>query len=89
MLVCEFQEYVFACTHLALEEEDRLTSVDIILEEVARWEKPFFICGDWNDTPASYFYQNLTRHATDAYRECGSHEVRHHGAVSTCDAVLR
>ncbi|MBQ9473987.1 MAG: endonuclease/exonuclease/phosphatase family protein [Bacteroidales bacterium] len=33
---------------------------------------PTLYCGDWNDTPASYFYQNLTRHATDAYRECGS-----------------
>lgn len=54
LLVCEFQEYVFACTHLALEEENRLTSLDIILDEVARWEsKPFFICGDWNDEPSS------------------------------------
>ena len=53
LLVCEFQEYVFATTHLALEEENRLTSLDIILEEAARWDKPFFICGDWNDTPAS------------------------------------
>ena len=53
LLVCEFQEYVFACTHLDLEEENRLASLDIILEEVARWEKPFFICGDWNDQPGS------------------------------------
>jgi endonuclease/exonuclease/phosphatase family metal-dependent hydrolase len=53
LLVCEFQEYVFACTHLDLEEENRLASLDIILEEVTRWEKPFFICGDWNDQPGS------------------------------------
>ena len=53
LLVCEFQEYVFACTHFDLEEENRLASLDIILEEVARWEKPFFICGDWNDQPGS------------------------------------
>lgn len=53
LLVCEFQEYVFACTHLDLEEENRLTSLDIILEEAARWDKPFFICGDWNDQPSS------------------------------------
>lgn len=53
LLVCEFQEYVFACTHLDLEEENRLASLDIILAEAARWDKPFFICGDWNDTPTS------------------------------------
>lgn len=53
LLVCEFQEYVFATTHLALEEENRLTSLDIIIEEAQRWEKPFFVCGDWNDTPSS------------------------------------
>ena len=70
LLVCEFQEYVFACTHLDLEEENRLTSLSIILEEVARWEKPFLICGDWNDEPSStlitkmkksfYFINNIT-----------------------------
>ena len=53
LLVCEFQEYVFACTHLDLEEANRLLSVDIIVEEAARWDKPFFICGDWNDNPNS------------------------------------
>ena len=53
LLVCEFEEYVFATTHLDLDEECRLTSLDIILEEAASWEKPFFICGDWNDIPTS------------------------------------
>ena len=61
LLVCEFQEYVFACTHLALEEENRLASLDIILEEVARWDKPFFICGDWNDIPTSTFITKIKR----------------------------
>lgn len=75
LLVCEFQEYVFACTHLALEEENRLTSLDIIMEEVVRWEKPFFICGDWNDEPSSklittmkrkfHFLNNLTANAAN------------------------
>ena len=61
LLVCEFQEYVFACTHLDLEEANRLTSADIILEEAARWEKPFFICGDWNDTPSSTLITKLKK----------------------------
>lgn len=53
LLVCEFDDYVYACTHLDLVEENRLASVDIILQEAARWEKPFIICGDWNDKPDS------------------------------------
>ena len=61
LLVCEFQEYVFATTHLALEEENRLTSLDIILEEAARWDKPFFICGDWNDEPSSNFITKMKK----------------------------
>jgi len=61
LLVCEFEEYVFACTHLALEEENRLTSFDIILEEAARWDKPFFICGDWNDEPSSTFITKMKK----------------------------
>ena len=61
LLVCEFQEYVFATTHLALEEENRLTSLDIILEEAARWDKPFFICGDWNDIPSSTLITKMKR----------------------------
>lgn len=61
LLVCEFQEYVFASTHLDLEEENRLTSLDIILEEVARWEKPFFICGDWNDKPTSTLIKTMKK----------------------------
>lgn len=61
LLVCEFQEYVFACTHLDLEEENRLASLDIILEEAARWDKPFFICGDWNDYPTSTLIASMKK----------------------------
>ena len=61
LLVCEFQEYVFACTHLDLDDSCRLASVPIILEEAAQWEKPFFICGDWNDTPSSTLITRLKR----------------------------
>ena len=75
LLVCEFSEFVFACTHLDLEEENRLTSLGIILQEAARWDKPFFICGDWNDYPSStlitkmkksfVFLNNITENSTN------------------------
>lgn len=61
LLVCEFQEYVFATTHLDLDEECRLSSLDIILEEATRWDKPFFICGDWNDTPTSTLIKKMKK----------------------------
>lgn len=33
---------------------------------------PLIIAGDFNDTPASYIYQRITRHLTDPYVEEGS-----------------
>jgi len=75
LLVCEFQEFVFATTHLDLDDSCRLASVPIIIEEAARWEKPFFICGDWNDQPSStlitklkksfFFLNNLTNNTSN------------------------
>lgn len=62
LLVCEFQEYVFATTHLALEEENRLASLSIILEEAQSWgDKPFFVCGDWNDEPTSTLIKTMKK----------------------------
>lgn len=61
LLVCEFQDYVFATTHLDLNDSCRLASLPIILEEAASWEKPFFICGDWNDTPSSTLISTLKK----------------------------
>ena len=61
LLVCEFQEYVFACTHLDLKEENRLTSLNIILDEVVQWDKPFFICGDLNDPPSSTLIKTMKK----------------------------
>lgn len=53
LLVCEFNAFVFATTHLDLTDSCRMLSLPIILEEAQRWDKPFFICGDWNDVPTS------------------------------------
>ena len=61
LLVCEFQNYVFATTHLDLEEENRLASLPIIIEEASRHDKPFVICGDWNDKPISKLITNMKK----------------------------
>lgn len=62
LLVVEFRDYVVACTHLSLTDEDRLSSVAIIAREASRWQKPFFLMGDLNDEPGSQFYDELIRH---------------------------
>ena len=64
LLVVELKDYVIACTHLDLEEEARLASVPLIVEEAQRWQKPFLLAGDWNDTPESVLLQEMAEHFT-------------------------
>ena len=64
LLMVELQDYVIACTHLDLEEEQRMASVPHIIEEAQRWRKPFILAGDWNDTPNSEFLQEMTKYFT-------------------------
>ena len=64
LLVCEFEQFVFACTHLDLDESNRLASVPIILAEAKRWTKPFLICGDWNDKPTSELITQMKKNFT-------------------------
>ena len=64
LLVVELKDYVLACTHLDLEEEQRLASIPLIVEEAQRWQKPFILAGDWNDTPDSELLQEMAKHFT-------------------------
>lgn len=64
LLVVELNDYVLACTHLDLEESERLASVPIIIKEARRWQKPFILAGDWNDTFGSLLMQEMTRYFT-------------------------
>ena len=61
LLVCEFEDYVFACTHLDLNEDSCLASLPIIIAEATSHDKPFFICGDWNVRPSHTFISQLRR----------------------------
>ena len=64
LLVVETMDYVLACIHLDLEEEARLASVPLIVEEAQRWQKPFLLAGDWNDTLGSELLHEMTKHFT-------------------------
>lgn len=59
LLIVEFADYVFACTHLSLTEEDRMASLDLLKQEVLQSDKPFFLAGDWNAHPDEPFIQHL------------------------------
>ena len=64
LLLVELKDYVIACTHLDLEESERLASTPIIIEEAQSWQKPFILAGDWNDYPNSQLLQELTKYFT-------------------------
>jgi endonuclease/exonuclease/phosphatase family metal-dependent hydrolase len=64
LLVIEMKDYVLACTHLDLEEEQRLASVPLIVEEAQRWQKPFILAGDLNDAPDSELLKEITKYFT-------------------------
>ncbi len=53
LLVVEFKKYYLLCTHLSLNQEDRITSVGIIRDIVSKLNKPVFIAGDMNARPYS------------------------------------
>ena len=64
LLVVELDDYVIACTHLDLDEAQRLASVPLIMEEAQRWKKPFLLAGDWNDGPGSELLETMKQFFT-------------------------
>lgn len=60
-LMAEFEDYIFCCTHLALTEEDRMLSLNIIDSIAACQTKPFIIAGDMNAEPGSDFVNHLKK----------------------------
>lgn len=62
LLVVEFEKYVLACTHLSLDESERLASLPIILKVAQEYKKPFFLAGDWNDNPKSALIKEVGKY---------------------------
>ncbi|MCI2088891.1 MAG: endonuclease/exonuclease/phosphatase family protein [Prevotella sp.] len=52
-LLTEYRNYYVGCTHLSLNQEDRMKSANIILSTISKLNKPVFIGGDFNDRPTS------------------------------------
>lgn len=64
LLMAEFDKYVFACTHLSLDEDERLASVPLIEHEAASCAKPFIVAGDWNDNSGSRLLKAMEKSFT-------------------------
>jgi endonuclease/exonuclease/phosphatase family metal-dependent hydrolase len=50
---------------------NRANLSNTIAEHIAACPHPVIICGDFNDTPASYSYQRLEKGMKDSFREAG------------------
>lgn len=63
LLMAEFADYIFCCSHFSLNREDRLASVELIKQVATQYSqgKPFFLAGDLNDTPQSPEIQALAQ----------------------------
>ena len=56
---------------LADNNRKRALQADYIRRQIERSPYPVIVCGDFNDTPASYVYHRLKGSLTDGFRECG------------------
>ena len=61
LLIVEFNDYVFCCTHLSQNAADRLASIELINEEVKDIQKPLIFGGDFNAVPSSPPMQELSK----------------------------
>lgn len=64
LLIAEFEDYYYCCTHLSLTREDRMASLEIILAEMEKLDKSkdIFLAGDFNAGPDSDFIKALQEH---------------------------
>ncbi|MBM6864900.1 endonuclease/exonuclease/phosphatase family protein [Bacteroides caecigallinarum] len=61
LIIAEFSDFVFCCTHLSLTYSDRIKSIDVLKEKIKGIKKPVFLAGDFNDSPNSEFMKKLKK----------------------------
>lgn len=61
LILAEFEDYIYCCTHLSLTEEDRMKSLDILKAFAISYKKPLFLAGDMNAEPESDFIKELQK----------------------------
>lgn len=61
LLIAEFENYVFCCTHLSLTADDSKASVAIIDKYAKQYKKPVILAGDFNSLPESETMKEFAR----------------------------
>ena len=60
LLMVEFKDFVFCCTHLSLTEQDRNEAASILMTISGKTKKPLFIAGDFNALPDDEVFRTLS-----------------------------
>ena len=53
LILAEFADYIYCCTHMSLPEEDRMKSLELVKAFTSSSTKPLFQDGDMNAEPVS------------------------------------
>lgn len=61
LILAEFEDYIYCCTHMSLTEEDRMKALEIVKSFTAPYKKPLFLAGDMNAEPESDFIKELQK----------------------------
>ena len=64
LLAVEFEQSVIAVIHFPLTPEERLECVKIITEKLKNYDKPVILAGDFNATPDSESFRELSKDFT-------------------------
>lgn len=61
LILAEFADYIYCCTHMSLTEEDRMKSLELVKAFTSSSTKPLFLAGDMNAEPESSFIKELQK----------------------------
>ena len=61
LILAEFADYIYCCTHMSLTEEDHMKSLELVKAFTSSSTKPLFLAGDMNAEPESGFIKELQK----------------------------
>ena len=61
LILAEFADYIYCCTHMSLTEEDRMKSLELVKAFTSSSTKPLFLAGDMNAELESGFIKKLQK----------------------------
>ena len=61
LILAEFADYIYCCSHMSLTEEDRMKSLELVKAFTSSSTKPLFLAGDMNAEPESGFIKELQK----------------------------